>query len=68
MTKTGPELIEEISKYPSLDLLLDRSPFARPPSLEEFVQQIERMRLERSLATIKDQERKDKKREKESEE
>lgn len=59
--KTGPELMEEIARYPTLDTMLDRNPYAIPPTREEMKLQIARMRAERALFQIKEQERKDKK-------
>ena len=63
--KTGPELMEEIARYPTLDILMDRNPYAVPLTKEEMKLQIARMRAERALFQIKEQERKDKKDERE---
>lgn len=62
--KTGPQLLEEIAKFPTLELMLDRSPHTTPYSPEELLQIVERERLERTMFNIKTQERKDKRKEK----
>lgn len=59
--KTGPELIEEIGQYPTLDTILDRNPVGDPPSFEEYVLQIKRERADRALFVIKEQAAKAKK-------
>lgn len=58
--KTGPELIAEIAKYPTIDVVLDRNPLSKPYTDEELDAEIERQRLERTLFTVKSDERQDK--------
>lgn len=62
--KTGPELIEEISKYPTLEQFLDRDPHAIPYTDVELMQLVKTERLERSLANIKNDDKKSKRKEK----
>lgn len=58
--KTGPELMAEIAKFPTIDIVLDRHPNTLTP--EMWKDQIERFRLERALFTVREQEKKAKKR------
>lgn len=58
--KTGPELLVEISQFPTLEILLDRDPHAKPYNDEELVQLVKRERLERAMASVKDDEKRNK--------
>lgn len=59
--KTGPELIDEITQEPTLDRVMDRSPFAHPLEDTEFLELIEFERHERAQFDLKDEKRKMKK-------
>lgn len=55
---TGPELLAEIAEYPSLDAFLDRDPHSQPLSDAELALLVKRLRAERALFTIKEQQSK----------
>lgn len=59
--KTGQEWMEIISRHPTLDILLNRSPSAIPYTDAELLRIVEIQRAERALFNIKEQARKDKK-------
>lgn len=61
MTKTGPELMVELSAFPTLDLLLDRDPHAKPMSDAELELMVKRERAERAFQTFKQEAKKAKK-------
>lgn len=52
---TGPQLVEEIGKQPTLDTLLDRDPHAKPYTDIEALAIIEAARRDRALFTIKEE-------------
>jgi len=58
---TGPEIISEIIKHPTLDWALDRSPFSRPLSREEFLAIIQGERQARAMFEMKETKAREKK-------
>jgi len=58
---TGPEVIDEIIKFPTLDWALDRSPFSKPLSRDEYVEMIKIERLARAQFQLKKQKAREKK-------
>lgn len=58
---TGPELLEYIAQFPTLDQYLDRDPYAVPLTDSELLLLIQRQRAERALFNIKEQKKRDKK-------
>lgn len=59
--KTGQEWVDIIAAHPTMDELLNRSPFAIPYTDEELMRMVEINRAERALFTIKEQKARDKK-------
>lgn len=59
--KTGPELIDIMVEHPTIDVLLDRSPYAKPYTDAELMQVIEAERRDRARFDIKSKKRQDKK-------
>lgn len=57
----GPELLEQITLHPTLDLFMDRDPHAHPLSEEELRQLVEVMRKERAAFLVSEQKKKEKK-------
>lgn len=51
--KTGPELVEEIARHPTLDEFLDRDPFAVPYTDDELVKRVKIERAERAALSLK---------------
>lgn len=52
-TLTGPELMDQIGSSPTLDELLDRSPFAKPYSDDELTLILTIQRKDRAMWNVK---------------
>lgn len=52
---TGPELIDKIGEFPTVDILLDRDPHAEPYTINALVQLVEAFRRDRARFNIKDE-------------
>lgn len=51
--KTGPEIIDKISEYPTLDKFLDRDPHSKPLSDTELMELITNERNWRARINVK---------------
>lgn len=58
---TGPELMQYIAQFPTLDTYLDRDPYGVPLTDDELLLLVQKQRAERALFTLKEQKKRDKK-------